>query len=71
LAFVYPRMAHACYEVMGNDNDNITKSVMDLRRPVALLPVQSFPKGKKLKKLHVLLTRGFRCSHHTVYCDSA
>jgi ATP-binding cassette, sub-family E, member 1 len=71
LAFVYPRMAHACYEVMGNDNDNITKSVMDLRRPVALLPVQDFPKGKKWKKLHLLLTRGFRYSHRAVYCDSA
>jgi len=30
-ALVYPKMAHACYEVMGNDNDNNkTKSVMGL-----------------------------------------
>jgi hypothetical protein len=24
-----------------------------------------------LKKLHILLTRGFGYSHRTVYCDSA
>jgi hypothetical protein len=56
---------------MGNDNDNIYKKRDGFKETVALSPVQGFPKGKKLKKLHILLTRGFGYSHRTVYCDSA
>ena len=47
--FRLPKLAHACYEVMGNDNDNITKSVKGFRNADAITSTR-FSMGKTNEK---------------------
>ena len=65
-ALVYPRMAHACYEVMGNDNDNNTKSVMGLGNRM-LEQVYKVSMGKELKSFIFYSQKDFSIPQHTVH----
>ena len=54
--FRLPKLAHACYEVMGNDNDNITKSVKGFRNADAITSTR-FSMGKTNEKSFIFHSR--------------